>query len=93
MVHGMPTFLNPAVSAPIAKRILRHAEKLSGLLDGHEFAQFRHRSIPDQNPGIAYSQLGLQNLTKDTKGRTVGLDGGAYGAWIRSRIAIDPTTQ
>jgi hypothetical protein len=51
---------------------LRHAEKLSGLLNGHEFAQFRHRIIPDQNQGAVPSQLGLQNLTKDGKARTVG---------------------
>lgn len=72
MVDRMPAFLNPTIASPIPQRILRNAEKLSGLLYGHEFAQFRHRSIPDQNQGIVYSQLGLQNLTKDSKGRTVG---------------------
>lgn len=74
MVHGMPAFLDPTIASPIPQRILRHAEKLSGLLNGHEFAQFRHRSIPDQNQGTVFSQLGLQNLTKDSKARTVGSD-------------------
>jgi hypothetical protein len=53
MIDWMPAFLDPTIASPIPQRILRHAEKLSCLRNGHEFAQFRHRSIPDQNPGIA----------------------------------------
>ena len=48
MVDWMPPFLDPSIASPISESVLRHAKKLSGLLNGHELAQFRHRIFPDQ---------------------------------------------
>ena len=45
LIDRMTPFFDTPIAPPITKRILRHAEKIGGLLDGHEFTQFRHRTF------------------------------------------------
>ncbi len=46
LIDRMPTFANSPIASPVPQRILRHAEELGCLLNGHEFTQFRHRNFP-----------------------------------------------